>query len=60
MRWLLDWPMAQSKITMHVSFAWWLKPYIYVLAACCILAQREPDPSKLEAKIKRAMRITVR
>lgn len=59
-RWLLDWPMAQSKITMHLSFAWWLRPYLRVLAICCVLAGSMPDHEKLEAKVKRAMRITVR
>jgi hypothetical protein len=52
--------MAQSKITMHLSFAWWLRPYLRVLAICCVLAGSMPDHEKLEAKVKRAMRITVR
>lgn len=45
---------------MRVSFAWWLKPYLYVLAFCCVMAGTRLDEVKLVAKIKRATRITVR
>jgi len=49
--------MAQIKLS--VRFAWWLKPYLRVLAFCCVLAGTVPDQEKLEAKIKRAMRVVV-
>ncbi|WP_250501960.1 hypothetical protein [Caballeronia sp. AZ7_KS35] len=42
-----------------VTFAWWLRPYLRVLSACCVLAGRAPDEVKLAAKIKRATRITI-
>lgn len=49
-----------QQIKLSVSFAWWLKPYLCVLAACCVLAGTVPDQAKLEAKIKRAMRVIVK
>ncbi|PQV50983.1 hypothetical protein [Paraburkholderia sp. BL21I4N1] len=52
--------MAQTQIKLSVSFAWWLNPYLRVLAICCILSGNAPDRAKLEAKIKRAMRVVVR
>ncbi|MFM0256087.1 hypothetical protein [Paraburkholderia sediminicola] len=50
--------MAQQ-IKLSVTFAWWLKPYLRVLAICCILSGNVPDPAKLQAQIKRAMRVIV-
>ncbi|MDR8400099.1 hypothetical protein NE850_27700 [Paraburkholderia sp. USG1] len=51
--------MAQTKIKLGVTFAWWLKPYLLVLTVCCVMAGTLPDEAKLLAKIKRAMRVTV-
>lgn len=48
------------KSEIQISFAWWLKPYLYALAWCCVMSGREADPAKLAAKIKRAMRVTVK
>ncbi|MFT0167497.1 hypothetical protein ACLKMY_00515 [Paraburkholderia mimosarum] len=50
----------QSDIKLSVTFAWWLKPYLFVLAFFCVLTRNAPDPAKLEANIKRGMRVTVR
>jgi hypothetical protein len=47
------------QMKLVVTFAWWLKPYIRVLACCCVLAGRMPDQAKLAAKVKRATRITI-
>jgi tRNA pseudouridine-54 N-methylase len=56
LHWSAD--MAQQ-IRLSVTFAWWLKPYLRVLAICCVLAGTLPDEAKLMAKIKRAMRLTM-
>jgi hypothetical protein len=52
--------MPQTQIRLSVTFAWWLKPYLRMLAICCVLSGNEPDPVKLQAKIKRATRVVVR
>lgn len=52
--------MAQAQVKLSVTFAWWLKPYIYALAVCAVLAGTRPDADKLAAVVKRAMRVTVR
>jgi hypothetical protein len=50
--------MAQQiKLSIHI--AWWLKPYLHVLAFFCVLTCNVPDQMKLSAKIKRAMRVTI-
>jgi hypothetical protein len=51
--------MAQQQFKLSVAFAWWLKPYLSVLAICCILSGNVPDQVKLQAQIKRAMRVIV-
>ncbi|MGP8437170.1 hypothetical protein ACT2FY_13000 [Paraburkholderia fungorum] len=51
--------MAQQQFRLSVTFAWWLKPYLRVLAICCILSRSVPDQAKLRAKIKRATRVIV-
>ncbi|MGY6256553.1 hypothetical protein ACXIVK_24085 [Paraburkholderia caledonica] len=51
--------MAKTQVKLSVTFAWWLKPYIYVLAICAVLAGARPDADKLAAVVKRAMRVTV-
>ncbi|WP_174978690.1 hypothetical protein [Pandoraea terrigena] len=50
--------MAQIKL--RVTFAWWLKPYIFALAFCAVLAGTTPDAEKLGRVIKRAVRVSVR
>jgi hypothetical protein len=49
-----------NEFKVSVSFAWWLKPYIFALACCAVLAHRVPDQDKLSRVVKRAMRVTVR
>ncbi|WP_175837089.1 hypothetical protein [Burkholderia anthina] len=48
------------KSEIQISFAWWLKPYLFVLAWFCVVTGQGADEAKLEAKIKRAMRVTVK
>ena len=50
----------QTEMKLSVTFAWWLKPYLRLLAWFCVLTGNEADLAKLEAKIKRAMRVTVK
>lgn len=49
--------MAMPELKLSVKFAWWLKPYLRVLAFFCVMAGTLPDQAKLEAKILRAMRV---
>ncbi|MGT2433520.1 hypothetical protein ACU4HD_40790 [Cupriavidus basilensis] len=48
-----------ARIKLSVRYAWWLKPYLRVLAFCCVVAGTQPDQEKLEAKIRRAIRVVV-
>ena len=48
-----------TEVKISVRMAWWLKPYLRLLAFCCVLAGTQPDQAKLEAKIRRAMRVVV-
>ena len=50
---------AMAQIKLSLPFARWLKPDLRVLACCCVLAGTVPDQEKLQAKIKRAMRVVV-
>ncbi|MBP0714825.1 hypothetical protein ABXK61_16080 [Burkholderia sola] len=45
---------------LNVTIAWWLKPYLFVLALLCVVTGRVADQAKLEATIKRAMRVTIK
>lgn len=51
--------MASGPLIATVSVAWWLRPYLGVLAFFCVLLQREPDPDKLERTIRRAIKVRV-
>lgn len=45
---------------LSVTIAWWLKPYLFVLALLCVMTGRVANQAKLEATIKRAMRVAVK
>jgi hypothetical protein len=51
--------MAQTQVKLSVTFAWWLKPYIYLLAICAVLAGATPDRDKLARVVKTATRVKV-
>ena len=48
---------APQKLTLHLSFAWWLKPYLAMLVFWCRVMQAEPDWPKVERTVCRAMRL---
>lgn len=50
--------MARLNIT--VSFAWWLRPYLYGVICMTFLTGLEPDYTKVEKVIKRAVRIKLK
>lgn len=52
--------MATSTLTVEVSLAWWLRPYLAALFFFCLLMQTLPDEQKLARVIARAMRLRVR
>lgn len=49
----------KATITIEVRFAWWLKPYMWLLLQFCLLHQTEPDPDKLRRTIHRAARFRI-
>jgi len=51
--------MANVTAHLKVSVAWWLKPYLYALAAFYRVTGFEPDMQKLEAMGMRAMSVKV-
>jgi len=51
--------VAQTQIKLSVTIAWWLRPYLLVLAFFCVLTRNVPDQAKLEAMIKRALHVVV-
>lgn len=52
--------MAQSKLTMHIEFSWWLKLYLRSLIIFCNTFNVVPDDSKLANIIKKGCKITCR
>lgn len=49
--------MAQTKLTIKVTLAWWLPLYIRGVAIACALTGLEPDWGKVERVIHKAMRL---
>lgn len=50
---------ADMQLEIQVTFAWWLKPWIFMLVTAAVLSRREPDWDKVERVIARAMRMRV-
>lgn len=48
-----------AKCEIKVSFAWWLKPYIYGVVITAVLMGMTPDWEKVERKVMRAIRLRV-
>lgn len=46
-------------IRLRVAFAWWLRPYLHLLAWFAFLSDRKPDEAKLKAVIRRGVRLHV-
>jgi hypothetical protein len=51
--------MEDADLHLEISVAWWVKPYIYLVAFFCMLANREPDEAKLERMILRGIKMKV-
>lgn len=49
--------MARLAPTIKVTFAWWLKPYLYGVVIMVKLTRLEPDYDKVEKTIRRAIRM---
>lgn len=52
--------MAQSKLTMHIEFSWWLKLYLRSLIILCNTFNVVPDDDKLASTIRKGCKITCR
>lgn len=46
-----------TTLTLRVTCAWWLKPYLYALAFFGVLMGMEPDQEKLQRVIARGLRV---
>jgi hypothetical protein len=42
---------------IEVSTAWWLEPYLYVLAALCVLMNAEVNEERVRRTIARAIKL---
>lgn len=51
--------MSSQELEVKVSFAWWLKPYIYGVVLTAVLMGLEPDWEKAHRKVMRAMRVRI-
>lgn len=50
--------MAHAQVQVRTS--WWLRPYIYLVAAAAVFTGREPDWRKVERVSARAVKVKVR
>lgn len=46
-----------TRIIITVTWAWWFKPYLAALEFFCNLMGAKPDPDKLWAVTRRAVRL---
>jgi hypothetical protein len=49
--------MANTEMEIEVSVAWWVGPYINILAFLCTVTGSEPDMAKVERVIQRGIRL---
>jgi hypothetical protein len=50
--------MANAPVSVKISIAWWLKPYVFALTFFAALMGATPDAEKLKRTIRRALTIT--
>lgn len=48
--------MATATYAVHITTAWWLPLYLRTLTLFCLAMGTEPDWSKVEQVVKRAIR----
>lgn len=51
--------MAQLTITIKLSIAWWVWPYVYGVVLMSCITGLEPDMQKVQAMFKRGLRAKV-
>jgi hypothetical protein len=53
--------MATITVTVHlrIRYAWWLCPYLCILATLAELLDREPDVDKVDRMVKRGIRVEI-
>jgi hypothetical protein len=52
--------VAEPKAEVQIGFAWWLRPYLYLLVFFCLLHRQPPDSEKLHQVLRRAVRMRLR
>lgn len=50
--------MANATLTLKVSVAWWIKPYLYCVALMCFITRQEPNMDKVGYWVGKAIKIT--
>lgn len=46
-----------ATLNVRIRFAWWFKPYVYGLAAMAAITGREPDWTRVNRVIDRAVQL---
>lgn len=49
----------QVSLELHVGIRWWVMPYLWILKQFCIFYGDIPDPVKLEALMRRGIKLRV-
>ena len=44
-------------IGVHVSYSWWLKIYLNLLFAFCVIFRTEPNPEKLSYWVAKGLKL---
>lgn len=47
-------------ITIRVRVAWWVRPYLWVMARLPLITRRQPDMQKVQRRILSGIRPVVR
>lgn len=51
--------MATTNLTMRITYAWWVMPYLRAVAAFVRLLGMEPDCNKVAATLTRGAKLEV-
>lgn len=46
-----------ATLTYRIKLAWWVRPYLYGVAAVAWLTGREPDADKVWSQVERGVRL---
>ena len=49
--------MAHCTITLKVRVAWWVQPYLHMVAWVALFTGRMPNIAKVQARVMRGVRV---